>query len=346
MTVTIRDVAQAAGVSIATVSRALSSAEQVAPRTRDLVHRVAKELGYRRSNAGRPGRSISTGCIGLVIPDIENPHFSSVSNGVQERAQAAGYTVLIANSDEDPVQEVQSVRTLAGKVDGVILASPRAEGEMLAELAQSVPMVLLNREIPGVTSFNFDHAGGMRSVLQHLVALGHRQIAYAGGPAQAWSEGQRLAAFRAFDEGIELVELGNFAPGFTSGLQVADLVIASGSTAVIAYNDLMAIGVIDRLHQRGVRVPEQLSVAGFDNIPAATMVWPNLTSIEYPPTMIGRSVIAALLERVSDPAGAAIAAKETEIPVQLVVRASTGVSPDSEHKRAAPARRLADAPPS
>lgn len=343
MTVTIRDVAQAAGVSIATVSRALSSSEHVASSTRQHVHRVAKELGYRRVSAGRPARTSRTGCIGLVVPDIENPHFGTVCSGVHERARASGYTLLIANTDEDITLETQSVRTLAQRVDGVILASPRGDAATIQELASSTPMVLLNRAIDGVTSFNLDHEASMVGVLSHLVALGHRRIAFAGGPSHAWSQQQRLAAFDGFGdrEGVELVHLGNFAPTFTSGLQVADLALASGCAAVIAYNDLMALGVIDRLHQRGVRVPEDMSVAGFDNIPAATMIWPKLTTVEYPRTQIGRYCVDALLEQMSDVGEEPTPDIEaTSIPIQLVVRGSTGVAP-GVGTGAPPTRRVA-----
>lgn len=327
MAVTIRDVARAAGVSISTVSRALSSPEQVAEPTRSNVQRVAREMGYRPNRAASGLITGRTGCIGLVVPDLENPFFGSISKGVQHRARAAGYAVFIADSDEDPNLEAEAVRSLAKQVDGVILASARGSEDAVRAVATETPLVLLNRSIDGIPSINFDNAAGIRAIMQHLVALGHRSIAYAGGPVNSWSNGRRARAFTEFGDDepeLTLVPLGNFPPVFSGGIQAADLAIAAGVTAVVAYNDLMAVGLLERFGQRGLSVPGDISITGFDDIPIATMVSPNLTTVENPRLQMGRSCVDALLDGVL---GRSRHASPPDVPVRLIVRDSTGVAP-------------------
>jgi len=334
MAVTIRDVAKATGVSISTVSRALATPEQVAEPTRLLVQKAAREMGYRPNRAARGLITGRTGCIGLVVPDLENPFFGSISKGVQDRARAAGYAVFIGDSNEDPVLESEVVRSIAKQVDGVILCSARGSDESVRALAAEAPTVLVNRHIDGLDSINFDNALGLRAIMQHLVALGHTTIAYAAGPVTSWSSGRRTDAFRAFGEQapqLTLVELGNFPPVFDGGVQAADLAIASGATAVVAYNDLMGLGLIDRLRQRGLRAPEDMSIASFDNVAVATMVWPKLTTVDFPRVQMGRACVDALLGivlgRPHD------TSHITDLPIELVVRQSTGVAHASAANR-------------
>jgi LacI family transcriptional regulator len=326
MAVTIRDVARAAGVSISTVSRALAAPEQVAESTRALVQATAHKMGYRPN---RNARSLVTGrsnSIGLVVPDLENPYFGSVCKGVQARARAAGYAVFIADTNEDPAVETEIVHSLIKQVDGVILCSARGTDAEIKKLAKQTPLVLANRFLAGIPSITFDNGGGMRTVLRHLVALGHRTIAYAGGPVSSWSNGERSRAFADFGteaDGLELIDLGNFPPFFSGGIQAGDLAIASGATAVVAYNDIMALGVIDRLRQRGLSAPDDLSVTGFDNVAVSTFVWPNLTTVDLPRVQMGRMSVDLLLETVLG--GAPDARPPTQLPVELFVRQSSGV---------------------
>jgi DNA-binding LacI/PurR family transcriptional regulator len=187
-------------------------------------------------------------------------------------------------------------------------------------------VVLVNRRVGDLASLTFDNRGAVRSVLRHLVALGHRKIAYAGGPGNSWSNGQRTDAYRAVgaeSSELELFELGNFAPVFAGGVQAADLGIASGATALMAFNDLMAAGMLSRLRQRGVRVPEDISVAGCDDVPISSLSSPTLTTVSFPRVQMGRASVDRLLDAVlgrSDDAGSV-----REMPVNLVVRDSTGV---------------------
>lgn len=328
MAVTIRAVAKVAGVSISTVSRALSAPETVAPATRERVEQVVRELGYRPNRAASGLITGRTNCLGLVVPDLANPFFADVCKGVQERARLAGYSVFIADTDEDASLEVELVRSLAKQVDGIILASARGTDDAVARLATESPLVLLNRDLDGVDSVTFDNGAGVRSLMRHLVALGHRSIAYAGGPVGSWSSrhrGEAFLAYRSEVPDLELVELGSFSPSFAGGVQAADLAIASGVTAIVSFNDLMALGLIDRLRQRGLRVPDDLSVAGFDDIPVSTMIWPNLTTIDTPRQQIGRAGVDALLLKIRGGAEAA-PPRGPQIQVELIVRQSTGVA--------------------
>ncbi len=328
MAVTIRDLARATGVSISTVSRVFTSPDKVAEPTRTVVQQAAQQMGYEPNRAARGLITGRTGCIGLVVPDLENPFFGSIGKGVQDRARALGYPVFIADSDEDPKLEAELVRSIAKQVDGVILCSARGSAESVKELALSTPMVLVNRVVDGVLSVSFDNAGGVNAIMRHLIALGHRRIAYVGGPVTSWSSGKRAHAFREFGavtEGLTLLELGNFPPTVSGGVQAADLAIASDVTAVVAYNDLMAVGLIDLLGQRGLAVPDDISVASFDNAPVASMVRPALTSVDLPRVQAGRVSVDALLD--------ALLGRNTDAPppediaVELMVRQSTGVVP-------------------
>ncbi|TDW30581.1 LacI family DNA-binding transcriptional regulator [Cryobacterium psychrophilum] len=326
MSVTIRDVARVAGVSISTVSRALANPEQVAEATRHQVQETARTMGYRPNRNARALITGRTGSIGLVVPDLENPFFGSICKGVQARARAAGYAVFIADTDEDATLEDEVVRSLGKQVDGVILCSPRGSDENVAKAAEDGALIVINRTLADISSITFDNSGGARSVMRHLVALGHRRIAYAAGPLNSWSNRERALALREYTAetaGIELVEIGNFPPVFAGGVQAADLAIASGATAIVAFNDLVAAGLVDRLRHRGLSVPGDISVAGFDNVPMSALVWPNLTTVDSPRIQMGRASVDALLDTVLGRSTAP--PSNLEIPVELVVRQSTGV---------------------
>lgn len=325
MAVSARDVAQRAGVSVSTVSRTLAKPQSVAPATREKVLVAARELGYRTNPAARTLITGRTRAIGLVVPDLENPFFASITKGVQKRAEMAGFALLIADSDEEPGQEAELVRTMSQHVDGILLCSPRAADQVIEELAAEVPLVLVNRRVGDLPSVTVDNRDGVRQAIAHLRALGHRRIAYVGGPHGSWSNGERLEAFTALREDYpdsDLIDLGNFRPFVSGGVAAADIVIASGATAVLAYNDLLALGVLERARQRGVRIPEALSVIGVDNVPVAGLTSPSLTSVEIPRVACGRAGVELLLELVRDPSAQVVDSRD--LAVQLVVRDSTG----------------------
>lgn len=325
MTVTARDVARVAGVSVATVSRALTRPHEVAPSTRTRVLDTARGMGYRPNLTARGLITGRTSTIGLIVPDLENPFFASVTKGVQSRARTEGYAVIIADSDEDPSQEAELVRDLSKQVDGMVLCSPRATDSVLAELALECTLVLVNRRCGDIPSVTIDELQGVRHAMVHLRALGHRTIAYVGGPRTSWSNKERLGALRAVaaqHSDIDVVDLGSFQPYISGGIAAADLVIASGATAVLAYNDLVAFGLLKRFRQRGVRVPDDISVVGVDNIPMSALTTPSLTSVGVPLVNCGRAGVDMLLGLVRDPSAPPI--HHHDLSFHLVVRESTG----------------------
>lgn len=329
MAASAREVARLAGVSASTVSRSLSRPESVAPETRDRVFAAARDLGYRTGTLdAAPGFvPVRTHTLGLVVPDLENPFFASVTKGVQKRAELSGCSVLIADSDEEASQEATLVRTMAPHVDGIILCSPRTEDAEIIDLARTTRVVLVNRRVEGVPAVTVDNRDGVRQAIEHLRALGHRRIAYVGGPRESWSNDQRTAAvieLAAEHDDVEVVLLGSFRPFVSGGIAAADLALASGATAVLAYNDLLALGVLERARQRGVRVPDELSVVGIDNVPVAAMTSPSLTSVEIPRQASGRAGVELLLGLLRNEA---VTVSSRDLAVQLVVRESTG-APD------------------
>ncbi|GAA4835567.1 LacI family DNA-binding transcriptional regulator [Luteimicrobium xylanilyticum] len=328
--VTVRDVARASGVSISTVSRALSDPTRVAAATRDRVQAAARELGYEPNRAASGLRSGRTATLGVVVPDLENPYFASVAKGVQARAREHGYGVFVVDIEEDASREAEEVRTLLAQTDGVIVASPRGTDREVRELVERAPRgraVLVNRRIDGVPSVTADDVAGAARALEHLRALGHRRVAYVGGPETSWSDRMRREGLRraAGAEGavdaVDLVDLGVFRPHVQGGYSAADLATGAGATAVVAYNDLVALGVEQRLRERGIAVPGQVSVVGFDDTFVATLASPPLTSVGTDLRAVGAAAVDLLVERLTDPDAVA---SHVVRPTELIVRASTG----------------------
>jgi DNA-binding LacI/PurR family transcriptional regulator len=319
----IRDVALRAKVSTTTVSRAFSDPSLLNHDTLRRVQAVAEEMSYRPNRAARSLTTGKTGNVGVVVPDLGNPFFPAILKGVHARAREADYSVLLVDSDENPRLERQLVRAMIKQVDGVVLCSSRLTEQELVELRDEVTLVLINRRIRDTSAVLLDSADGMRQALEHLAALGHRKIGYLSGPAQSWSNSERRRGLReaAANTDLEIRELGLFQPRFEAGQAAADLVVAAGLTAVIAFNDLMALGVMSRLAGRGVRVPDDISVVGNDDIPMATMATPQLTTVAQPLESAGRAAMELLMEQIagSDPAGT----HEQMLEPQLIVRGST-----------------------
>ena len=319
--VTVHDVARVAGVSISTVSRALATPERVAAPTRERVTAAARELGYRPNRAASVLRAGRSGALGLVVPDLANPYFAAVAKGAQARARERGLGLFVVDSDEDEDLEVEAVAGLATQTDGLLLCSPRAVERSLVPL-DGRPVVLVNQQLDGVPSVVVDHAAGMLRALEHLRALGHRRVAYAGGPAQSWSDRRRRAgletAARALGD-VDTVPLGAFRPQLEGGRAAADLVVASGATAVITFNDLIAVGLVERLRSRGLAVPDDLSVVGCDDAYVAELASPPLTTLRVDLRALGRGAVDHLVALV----GAGGVPEVPSLDVELVVRSST-----------------------
>jgi LacI family transcriptional regulator, galactose operon repressor len=326
--VTIKDVARVAGVSASTVTRALATPAMVRPATRDRVRAAASALGYHPNRAAQGLITGRTGNLGLLVPDLGNPFFPSIVKGVQARAHEADYAVFLADTDEDPAAEAGLVRRLSKQVDGILLCSPRMAEAELRSLVGDTPLVLVYRRIGRVPSVTAEFPDAMRQAVGHLTALGHRRIAYVAGPRTSWANRERIRSLRAAAAaaGVDLVEAGNVMPQFEGGVAAADRVRAAAVTAVIAYNDLVALGLLHRFAARGVAVPGDISVVGFDDIASAAMVHPALTTVALPKEPAGRAGVDLLLHLLDPPD--APGALRRELPTQLMVRGSTGPAPD------------------
>lgn len=321
-----RDVAQRAGVSPSTVSRALFAPEKVAAATREKVLKAAAEVDYRPNLSARGLRLGRHQAIGLLSPDLENPYFAAVTKAVQARVQSAGYSLVITDSDEDADREGELIELLKGRVDGLVLASPRSTSEILIGALHGLPAVLTSRYIEGLPAVLANEEMGGSQVVGHLRALGHRRIAVVLGPSSSYSGRHRLVGLRTAADrvaDVTLVEVGEFPPYFSGGFAAADQALASGATAVVAFNDLMAVGILSRLQERGVRVPEDISLVGFDDVSVANIVSPGLTTVRVPRERMAHRAVEILVECLDD-GGETSPETVACLPIELVVRASSG----------------------
>ena len=316
--------AEAAEASISTVSRSFHMPELVRPQTRDRVLAVASRLGYTPNRAARGLITGRTGNLGLLVPDIANPFFPALVKAAQARARARDYSVFLADTEEDPDAELQLIRAMSKQVDGVIACSSRMSEAKLREAAALTSLVLVNRRSPGVPAVWMDMNGGMRQAIEHLYALGHRRCVYLAGPRPSWSNRQRQKALLASTRelGMGTTILGPYEPGYEAGLRAADQALAEAPTAILAYNDLIALGVLARLTDRGITVPDQVSVTGFDDIHMARIASPPLTTVSAPTAVVGQAAVDLLL-------GPPDGRRAREIKTELRVRSSTGPPPEA-----------------
>jgi DNA-binding LacI/PurR family transcriptional regulator len=337
---TVRDVAARAGVSIATVSRAVRGQAHVDPRTRKRVEEAARQLSYRPSGVARSLRLRATRTIGLIVTDIENPYFPQIVSAVEDAARERGYAVLLADGRRDPEREIDSLEVLAERqVDGLIIASTALTLRHRARIRDvPCPVVIVNGEstvaaVPAVVS---DNRSGGRQAGEHLLALGHRRLAYLAAPsADHWAVRQRIAGVRsAIREqaprraSLAVVVASEGVEGGDTAARTA-LQGEARTTALVCYNDLTAIGAVRGLRSLGLAVPEDVSVVGFDDIEMAAHVDPPLTTVRQATGDMGRWALASLCRRIDSgreetagqvggPPGPIV-----RLPVALVARAST-----------------------
>jgi DNA-binding LacI/PurR family transcriptional regulator len=325
--VSIREVAARAGVSPATVSRVFTRPETVATDTRHRVLAVADELRYTPNPVARSLARGLTGNIGIVVPDIANSFSAVITKAVQQEARRDGYTLFVAGSDEVAQDEERWARAMAAQVDGLLLLSPLMPDEALMALTEITPVVMTNRLLDGIPAVLTDSYEGAVQAVEHLHALGHRRVVYLAGP-DGYSNDVRLRGFRdaCTRLGVAAEELGPFHARFSAGVRAADLVLATAATGVVAYNDEVAVGVLNRLADRDVRVPEDVSVVGFDDTQLAEMVTPRLTTVRIPAAAAGTAAVGMLLDVV---AGRPVAVRRLRLEAELVVRSSTGPAPNA-----------------
>jgi LacI family transcriptional regulator len=320
---TITDVAREAGVATSTVSRAFSDPGRVNAHTREHVLAVAARLGYSANPAARAVKAGRSNTVAMVVPDITNPYFAGVIKGAEREAAQVGLTLVLGDTQENAAIEEQILRRLGPAVDGFVIAASRVPDETLRAAADLNRMVLVNRACTGLASVIADFDFGTRQIVGHLASHGHRAFVFLGGPAESWSGARRWAGLCAAAEeyGLTATRFGPYTPTLASGPAAADAVLAHGATAVVAHNDMLAIGVLQRLAARGVAVPDEVSVVGFDNVFGADFCHPPLTTLAERTVEAGARAIAMLTQQVT--AGTRDTPARV-LPTQLVVRASSG----------------------
>jgi len=313
--VTLHDVATEADVAVSTVSRALSNPDRVSRATRDHVLAVARRMGYQPPRTG-----FRTQMLAMLVHDVTNPYNFGLIRGAEAQARAAGYTLILGDTQQSPDLEVAHAERLQSSVDGLVLSGSRLPEQRLTELAEQRPLVLFNREVSGLPSVVMDSVDGSRQIIDHLAALGHRRIAYLAGPRESWTDDERWRALSVAAEpvGIEIVRHGPFLPTLEQGFAAADVGLGSGVSAMIAFNDLLAIGALQRLERRGIEVPGEVSVVGYDDIFGSDFCHPPLTTVTGPVEDAGRTLIDLLLGIANRPN------HQVTLPTQLRIRDSTG----------------------
>ena len=336
MTVTIKDVAREANVSVATVSRALNGQHNVAEAVRRRIQDVAQRLRYTPHHAARSLSSRRTRTIGVVLPEVYGEFFSELMYGIDQVAREHGLHLLVSSYHGDPRQQGDALRSMRGRVDGLLVMSPYADADgHLADALAGLPDAILigsQAGLPGQRRIGVDNHAGARAMVAHLVACGRRRIAFVAGP-----QGNHEAAERQRGYHDALAELlpqaqpqvlpGDFREA--SGEAAGEALLAGPSLpdAVFAANDMMALGCLSAFNAAGLKVPADIAVAGFDDIPLARYVPPGLTTMRVDIAALGADAMRRLLAPAVDPVGS----EDLRQP-QLVVRASTGgarASPDS-----------------
>lgn len=294
---TIYDIAKLAGVNPSTVSRALSTPGRINAATEAKVRAAAQELNYRVNPFARALPTGKTKMIALMVADITNPVFFKIVRGAEIVAAEEGYTLVVAESQESSKLEADSLQRILPSVDGVIFGTTRLNDEELYRTNSEKPVVLVNRLVEGVADVVPDNETGIAEAVAHLAALGHKHIGFLGGPTASWINTDRwnLLMKHAVASGMTIVSIGPNAPTVEGGRNAFEQVRASGVTAIIAYNDLMGIGLLRAATAAGVKIPEDLSIIGFDNIFGSDFTSPPLTTIEMPLERIGGNAVRALL---------------------------------------------------
>lgn len=331
---TMSDVARHAGVDVSTVSRALTSrtAGMLRSETVERVLRAAEELGYHPNVLARSLRTQRSHTVGMVIPDLMNPFFPPVVRGVEEALDDAEYTLIIANTDNLAAREERSLQSLVGRqVDGLVIATSHIDnGTPDVHSVGVLPLVLVNRRgsDPGVPSVSPDDVRGIELIVAHLTGLGHRRIGHVAGPQDTSTGRTRAEAFAAAlrpagafrDDLVEATAIFAIDEGRAACNQLLDR--HPDLTAIVAANDLLAIGCLRAMRERDIRVPDDVSLVGFNDMPLVDLIDPPLTTVRVPQHEMGRQAGLILLELI---AGAQLAGEATavELAPELVVRGST-----------------------
>jgi LacI family transcriptional regulator len=327
---TIRDVARASNVSIATVSRVFNHSPLVSEDTRQRVTAAASRLGYWPNGLARSLITNRTHTLGLLLPDLHGEFFSEVIHGVDQMSRARGFHLLVSRSSSSADEMTDALRSMRGRVDGLVVMAPDVDASRaLRQAAGSVPIVLLNPEVllPGCDAVSIANFQGASTMVSHLIALGHDPIATITGPCQNIDARQRLEGWRAAlrEAGREARPDLEFAGDFTerSGYEATLELLRQRArpAAIFVANDHMAIGVMAALQESGMHVPEDIALAGFDDIPMARFLGPGLTTMHVDMLRMGERAVELLLdpERTAAPEG-----RGEVLVTRLIVRGSCG----------------------
>ena len=322
--------ARAARVSVATVSRALNHSGPVRDDTRRRVHDAAQHLRFTPNGAARSLITSRTSTLGVLLPDLYGEFFSEIIRGIDRGAQRAGYQLLLSSARNARDEVHGAFRAMYGRVDGLILMAPDVElAGMFAQRVDGMPIVFINSPVESIDArlITIDNHGGANRMVKHLVEKGHKRIAIICGGERNHDAAERVRGYRdALDEsGVhrdpmwelpgDFTELGGYRAGR------AMLKLQPRPTAIFAANDAMAIGALAALHEDGVRVPEDVAVAGFDDIPIARFVSPALSSVHVPIAQLGERAMELLLGAIAEPENGR--AHRVVLPTTLVIRKSS-----------------------
>jgi len=330
-TPTSQDVAKRAGVSIATVSRVLNNAPHVRPEIRRKVLRAVKALNYQPNRTAQRLRARQSKVLGLIISDIQNPFFTSVVRGIEDVAYQNGYSLVLCNSDEDPEKEKLYVDVMrAEAVAGVIIASASETQPHIDTLLDThIPVVALDRRIKDrrVDSVLVSNVQGAYQAVTHLIERGHRYIGFIGLPLNRTTGRERF-------EGYQRALRQHHLPVVRARMRISDAKQQGGYaaaqdllahqprlTALFVANNLTTLGALQAIHERGLRIPDDISIVGFDDMPWATLLHPPLTAVAQPTYELGRQAAELLLARLKDPRKPVA---HVQLPTTLIVRGSTG----------------------
>ena len=334
-TITIADIAREAGVHPASVSRALRGiGGKVSPQTRQRIEHIAHELGYQPNALAASLRTRQSKLVGVIVPDLGNPMFGPLVTGIEVELRRQGFMCLVVHTTDDPAERRALVAALAHRqVSGLLILAAEVDDPLLdAVLRHRLPTVLVNRGFGDrrfASVVNDDHES-VRLVLEHLAGLGHRCVAHIAGPADSSTGRARREAFTALCRSRQITPRIVHASAFTreAGLAAATRLLAKSftSTAVFAANDLIALGVLDALHARRLRVPRDVSLVGHNDMPMVDLIDPPLTTVRVAVEQMSRQAAQLLLELLQTPEQAAVT--RLLLP-RLVVRGSTAPAPSS-----------------
>ncbi|WP_343446377.1 LacI family DNA-binding transcriptional regulator [Micromonospora schwarzwaldensis] len=325
---TINDIAALTGVAASTVSRALSRPDRVNRVTRERIQAAARELNYVPNTQARALSSGRTETVALLVSDATNPFYFGLIRGAQQQLRAAGHALLLIDTEDSAELENHLLHKVRRSVDGVILAASRLPEQTLSVIAAELPVVTVNRNVPRVRSVVIDSPDGVMQAVEHLVSLGHLAIAYVAGPPSSWANEARWRAMRTAmaRHGLTAARVGPFGVSRSSGSVAADALLNTGATAGVTFNDLLAIGILRRLAERGVDVPGEISVVGCDDIFGADFCSPPLTTLTAPIEQAGRVAVSMLLDHLEH-LGETASRQTVLLPTHLTIRQSSGPAP-------------------